>query len=173
MGRGRTTTGMVIAMLLHRVKILGFVEEDDEDEDDNSDETVYKRGDYRLILQLLQVLEQGKLAKKLVDEAIDECSHIQNLREAILSYRLRVKGDAQQRDRGLNYLLRYFYLIAFANYLVETLTSRNLQRSASSSSNARRSGTPKPSSHLTFSRWLADRKEIAHLVNNRANLDFN
>lgn len=37
-------------------------------------------GNYKLILQTLPALSNGKLSKKIVDESIDSCSHIQNIR---------------------------------------------------------------------------------------------
>jgi hypothetical protein len=52
----------------------------------------YLNGEYKLILQLLGVLENGRLAKKLTDSAIDLCEHMQNLRKAIFDYKLRVEA---------------------------------------------------------------------------------
>lgn len=40
-------------------------------------------GEYKLILQLVGVLSQGKVAKALTDRAIDQMQDVQNLRKAI------------------------------------------------------------------------------------------
>lgn len=40
-------------------------------------------GEYKTILQLLAVLSNGKLAKKITDKAVDTMQDVQNLRKAI------------------------------------------------------------------------------------------
>lgn len=130
MGRGRTTTGMVIAaMLIHRyhepiVKA-------------SSDHRLLL-GHYRVIDKLVAVLEQGQRAKALADWCIDMCSQLQNLRECIFDQR-----QAGQ-ERAINYLVRYFYLVAFAGFLLADSTS---------------AGTAG-----RFQRWLEERREIGNLI---------
>ncbi|KAJ3046238.1 hypothetical protein HDV00_000050 [Rhizophlyctis rosea] len=140
MGRGRTTTGMVITCLMEMIVGNSSVLQHallHEDDDDNfhqfaaldTEESVrarYLDGEYKVILQLIAVLAHGKLSKRLTDRAIDACDHIQNLRSAIFDYRLRTEAlEPGSRKRavleevGLNYLVRYFYLIVFADYLLE------------------------------------------------------
>ena len=61
------------------------------------DDRIRKRllnGEYKIIIQLLGVLENGQLAKKLTDTAIDRCEQLQNLRKAIYDYRRRLEGMA-------------------------------------------------------------------------------
>ena len=101
------------------------------------------RGEYQLILSLLPALSHAKLAKRLTDRALDLCSHMQNLREAIYSYR---GGSEQKQREGLNYLVRYFYLVCFADYLLVEWTG------------GERSG------RNTFVDWLSERKEVGFLV---------
>ena len=149
MGRGRTTTAMVIASLV-RLRLRGSLDglpplpvalpatlEDDD--------LALRRGDYAVIRALLRVVDGGKEAKHTVDEArlaplaadaslansecrlalqvIDRCAHMQNLREAILTYRraLGQELDEKQRaaalQRGVEYLERYWTLCAFAAYI--------------------------------------------------------
>ena len=43
-------------------------------------------GEYKTILQLVAVLSQGKIAKRLTDHAIDHMQDVQNLRKAIYEY---------------------------------------------------------------------------------------
>lgn len=58
---------------------------------DESDRERFLRGEYRIVLQLISVLEHGKLSKLLVDRAINSCYHIQNIREAIFDFKLRLQ----------------------------------------------------------------------------------
>lgn len=90
------------------------------------EESRYKRGEYKIILQLISVLEYGKISKKFTDTAIDACKHLQNLRIAIYDYKLQIEAceyGSKKHDSlmkiGLNYLVRYFYLVTFADYLIE------------------------------------------------------
>ncbi|EPQ26302.1 uncharacterized protein PFL1_06237 [Pseudozyma flocculosa PF-1] len=148
MGRGRTTTGMVIASLVSTVwhygdemvtgndmggsAMLGGggIEEPDfgnpKDALDNREDDLWLQGEWRTILQLVGVLSHGKLAKKLTDRAIDRMEAVQNLRKAIYDSKLRADnaevGTKKQKHLHtvfVNYLQRYGYLITFANYLLE------------------------------------------------------
>lgn len=148
MGRGRTTTGMIIASLISTVSHYGeeiFINEelprDEENANqeqgnqrmegakdllDNREDELWLQGEYRMTLQLVGVLSHGKLAKKLTDAAIDRMDAVQNLRKAIYDSKLRAE-NAEPRSKKRshlsavykNYLQRYAFLIAFANYLVE------------------------------------------------------
>lgn len=141
MGRGRTTTGMAIAFIMHLCSL-----------NNPSQATPAKRkkskvaaseadqkfldGEYRIVMLLMQLVEQGRTAKRIVDHALDSLSQVQNLREAIYDYRQSVVG----RERGVNYLVRYFYLIAFTAYL---LTNKQNE---------------------SFEGWMKERPEISGLV---------
>lgn len=120
MGRGRTTTGMVIAALVSTVahhgeelfesdlsasivSWSGFLqsaraEEDDfalekaKDALDNREDELWLQGEYRSVLQLVAILKHGKLAKKLTDGAIDRMDAVQNLRKAIYDSKLRASN---------------------------------------------------------------------------------
>ncbi len=113
----------------------------------------YLKGEYKLILQLCQLLDFGLEAKTIVDECIDECNHLQNLREAIFDYKKKIE-DSNNRElliRGQNYLIRYFYLIVFAEYLIEEVPLEK-----------------------TFLSWLEERREVSNLVNpERGYVNFN
>jgi hypothetical protein len=114
----------------------------------NSDlaRTRYLAGEYKLINSLLLVLEHGKRAKCLADAAIDRCEAVQNLRKAIYDFKMK-----EGRERGLNYLLRYFYLIAFAEYLLEIKAGQSAG---------------------SFAAWLDERREITNMVARREHIDF-
>lgn len=160
MGRGRTTTGMVICCLVRLIFGNGAVATLMEEKvgtpnfSTNAARTAilgYARGEFAIILQLLEVLNHGKLAKFLTDLAIDQCSHVQNLRECIFEYRSKlenlVPGTPKYvmiMETAWNYLIRYFHLISFADYLIETHSI--------------------PASKSSFTSWLEKRREIQYIL---------
>lgn len=179
MGRGRTTTGMVITCIIHGVLLtkhpffsdgeggLGYADWDgtfdflDDEERLSSLENLefseeamvkrYKRGEYQIILRLVAVLNHGKMAKVVADTCIDVCSDMQNLRKEIYSFKVRLESLTPNtakykvcRQVGINYLVRYFYLIAFAGYLLDKVTQNLKQK---------------------FSEWLKERREITAIIN--------
>lgn len=142
MGRGRTTTCMVVTLLYCTITENVPIAPRPQGRDH------LLAGEFKLITGLQRLLPHGKPAKEAVDACIDACAHIQNLRECIPEY-----GE-RDRERGLNYLIRYFYLIAFAAYLLE-------QGEA-----ARKDGL------LTFTAWLTERREVTNLVARRDRIDL-
>ncbi|KAI8980087.1 inositol hexakisphosphate-domain-containing protein [Trametes punicea] len=85
------------------------------------------RHSYQIINNLLRVIRKGPMVKQAVDDAIDQCSQVFNLREAIEEARTRAEqatNDERQRrlyaHRGLQNLRRYFELIIFQAYLQST-----------------------------------------------------
>ncbi|KAK3197851.1 hypothetical protein Dsin_021266 [Dipteronia sinensis] len=116
MGRGRTTTRMVIAMLIYlnrigssgisRTNSVGRVYDSNSNVTDNlpNPEEAIRRGEYPVIRSLIQVLEGGVEGKRQVDEVIDKCSSMQMKREASLSF-------------FVEYLERFYFLICFAVYI--------------------------------------------------------
>lgn len=209
--RGRTTTGMIIAclmgMVLHNDTVFDMTSSyivdsslpvlhanndndnefspntltDDAEAEEHNSRTRYLNGEYKIILQLIGVLTFGKLAKRLTDQAVDLCDHMQNLRKAIYDYKLRVEGAETTgtrkwlglREVGLNYLIRYFYLIVFADYLLEEM-SRETNDEGLSGEDVFGGATERLSSQqkvLSFSQWLAERREITNIIK-VANQDF-
>lgn len=147
-------------MLYHRVAAEVENSTSNMDYLSNSTQTnKYLLGDYKLIQQLCQLLDQGQRAKHLADTCINDCAHLQNLREAIYDHKVRLTTNnsltpeqiKETESRGLHYLLRYFYLIVFAEYLIEELFKGKLEK--------------------TFLSWIAERREISNLTL-KANLSF-
>ncbi|KAJ3117238.1 hypothetical protein HDU96_007497 [Phlyctochytrium bullatum] len=205
MGRGRTTTGIVttclLEMILGRDKlVLQFMEHQQQldadnyppasasslptpitpsasaavDEDHRMRER-YLAGEYKLVLQLLGVLENGRLAKKLTDKAVDLCDHMQNLRSAIYDYKLRVEalevGSRKYtllKEVAINYLVRYVYLIIFADFLLEERSGAAFLSGNNTFTNL---DSPTPGSDMVpqtivarkFSEWLDERREIQNI----------
>ncbi|PWN31661.1 uncharacterized protein FA14DRAFT_127972 [Meira miltonrushii] len=162
MGRGRTTTGMVIAALVSTIAqrgheifsstdmsasisnqwnsggggnshdfgsasiISSFSNDDNQESNDDRQDSLWLKGEYRTVLQIVAILKHGKLAKRMTDHAIDRMEAVQNLRKAIYDSKIRAANtDAGSSRRShmdrvyRNYLERYAYLIIFANYLLE------------------------------------------------------
>ncbi|KAN0063509.1 hypothetical protein ACQY0O_003956 [Thecaphora frezii] len=144
MGRGRTTTGMVIASLVSTVWHYGdemvtgtggdatglvafgvaggagFEEPDfgrPKDALDNREDDLWLQGEWRTILQLVGVLSHGKLAKKLTDKAIDRMEAVQNLRKAIYDSKLRA-DNADPSSKKHKHLHTVFvnYLQRYVRY---------------------------------------------------------
>lgn len=135
MGRGRTTTGMVAATLIHLMKTnpsAGAPNGVTDGENTSpqvlsgspaDDEEALRRGEYPVIRSLTRVLKGGVESKRQVDKVIDTCSAMQNLREAILGYRNSIQRQADEKKREaalslfVEYLERYYFLICFAVYI--------------------------------------------------------
>lgn len=165
MGRRRTTTGMVISTLVYlnrigasgipRTSSIGkvFYAGNDVDDYSPSSEEAILRGEYAVIRSLVRVLEGGVEGKRQVDKVIDKCDSMQNLREAIATYRnstLR-QPDEMKREASLSffveYLERYYFLICFAVYV----------HSVSSAHQATSSG-------VSFSDWMRARPELYSIL---------
>merc|ERR1711959_399030 len=110
-GRDRTTMAMVCASIIwYAMKgwtnpEITFVDRETPD---------LAKGEWKGVIDLLSMLDDGMDVKSLADKCINECAHIQNLREAIAE--CKNNGDAKSLKRGQNYLERYCYLILFAAY---------------------------------------------------------
>ncbi|KAG6704370.1 hypothetical protein I3843_07G126100 [Carya illinoinensis] len=166
MGRGRTTTGMVIATLVYlnrigssgipRTNSIGRVFDAGANVVDHlpNSEDAIRRGEYAVIRSLIRVLEGGAEGKRQVDKVIDKCASMQNLREAIATYRNSIlnQPDEMKREASLSffveYLERYYFLICFAVYI------HSEQASLFSSS----------FDHSTFSDWMKARPELYSII---------
>ncbi|OBZ72108.1 Paladin [Grifola frondosa] len=84
------------------------------------------RHSYRIINNLLRVIRKGPAVKNTVDDAIDRCAEVMNLRDAIEDARANAEQATDERQRrqyahkGLQNLRRYFELIIFQAYLQST-----------------------------------------------------
>ncbi|KAI6672581.1 hypothetical protein NL676_000487 [Syzygium grande] len=166
MGRGRTTTGMVIATLIYlnrigdsgipRINSIGRVLDSGSNVTVNlpNSEEAIRRGEYAVIRSLIRVLEGGVEGKRQVDKVIDKCASMQNLREAIATNRNNIlrQPDEMKREASLStfveYLERYYYLICFAVYV-------HSERQALRSSSLGR---------CTFADWMKARPELYSII---------
>ncbi|KAI0342721.1 hypothetical protein BDW22DRAFT_1357208 [Trametopsis cervina] len=82
------------------------------------------RHSYQTINNLLRVIRKGHTVKNAVDDAIDQCAEVYNLRDSIEESRIRAEQTSDERlkrqyaQRGLGNLRRYFELIIFQAYLL-------------------------------------------------------
>ena len=84
MGRGRTTTGMIVAvmwrsLLQNSIKISAPIVP----MPTSFDEVDLLRGEYQVMMRLVRVLDEGPGIKAHLDNCIDLCGKMQNIREAI------------------------------------------------------------------------------------------
>jgi hypothetical protein len=101
---------------------------------------------------------------------------MQNLRKAIYDYKLRIEAMTDQgskkwrvaREAAFNYLVRYFYLIVFANYLLEEMGTPSFVTSDSEDEDNKISSPNtafKEARKLTtFKEWLKGRREIVNII---------
>ncbi|KDR78950.1 hypothetical protein GALMADRAFT_244621 [Galerina marginata CBS 339.88] len=81
---------------------------------------------YEVINNLLRVIRKGPAVKSAVDDAIDRCSAVYNLRDAIEESRILAEEATDEKQKrlhtskGLHNLRRYFELIVFQAYLQST-----------------------------------------------------
>ncbi|KAK4271119.1 hypothetical protein QN277_019857 [Acacia crassicarpa] len=183
MGRGRTTTGMVIATLiyLNRIGDSGFPRSssigrisscttDVADHLHNSEEAI-RRGEYAVIRSLVRVLEGGVEGKRQVDKVIDKCASMQvsvpfesktvflrnifqNLREAIATYRNNILRQPDEMKREASLSFFTEYLERYY-FLICFSVYIHSERAAVCSSSAGQS---------SFADWMRARPELYSII---------
>jgi hypothetical protein len=188
MGRGRTTTGTVIACLVrlrcqfgrplrsvpsileNSVGDAGSSSGDDICNDSplgsspiiqnthferRKAPTGFVLDDIPIVRKITRLLENGIDCREALDSVIDLCAAMQNIRQAILEYRkvfnhqnLEPHVRRAALTRGVEYLDRYFMLIAFAAYLGSPAFDGYCQYG---------------SSGLPFKQWLRQRPEVRQM----------
>lgn len=190
MGRGRTTTACVIAYLvniwknrlasgklgegretsamrsaLQEAEAEAEVEtEKIEEQQDGAQDVMLRNGFYPEIVALGRLLEDWVDNKRMVDTIIDQCSHMQNLRVAILDFKQKseidpISSDAKAfKQSYVFYLERYFLLLVFNEYLrvvFESLASARDDIAVQNDKIIKR--------QLLFRDWIVTRPEIVSL----------
>lgn len=155
MGRGRTTTGMVICCLLSlhwpnsNIQLSAPPSPRSEEDADP-----HLAGNFKIIKNLIRVLPKGPRIKQETDRVIDLCSTMQNLRLAISEMKQRSESAvtatmrSQNHERAIDYLTRYFYLIAFNAFLWDWQGI----------------GADSALAPNSFQSWIEDRPEITNLL---------
>ncbi|NWV74370.1 PALD protein, partial [Dasyornis broadbenti] len=125
-GRGRTTTAMVIAVLT--LWHFNGIPEMSEEEIVSVPDAKYTKGEFEVVMRVVQLLPDGHRMKKEVDMALDTVSETMtpmhyHLREIIICTFRQGKSGKDEREkrllqlRSLQYLERYIFLILFNAYL--------------------------------------------------------
>uniref|UniRef100_A0A8V5FYL6 Paladin n=1 Tax=Melopsittacus undulatus TaxID=13146 RepID=A0A8V5FYL6_MELUD len=125
-GRGRTTTAMVVGVLT--LWHFNGIPEMGEEEIVSVPDAKYTKGEFEVVMKVVQLLPDGHRIKKEVDMALDTVSETMtpmhyHLREIIIcTYRQGKSGKDEKETRmlqlrSLQYLERYIYLILFNAYL--------------------------------------------------------
>eukprot|EP01113_Clastostelium_recurvatum_P000017 TRINITY_DN10006_c0_g1_i2.p1 TRINITY_DN10006_c0_g1~~TRINITY_DN10006_c0_g1_i2.p1 ORF type:complete len:1401 (-),score=439.04 TRINITY_DN10006_c0_g1_i2:19-4221(-) len=170
-GIGRTSMGMVIGcmityMMAHRDKQEAIPARPPNDGlsvlspklgalQASPEQVRFLEGDYQVILNVVRVMERGVHARVWTDYFIDECSLLKNLRVAIFEYKRQyelAKPDdkiarKQAKASFVHYLERYFVLIVFQAYLMDTTDT-----------------TSTKTKKVTFAHWVEERPEIVQLL---------
>ncbi|NWV48282.1 PALD protein, partial [Daphoenositta chrysoptera] len=125
-GRGRTTTAMVIAVLT--LWHFNGIPDMSEEEIVSVPDAKYTKGEFEVVMKVVQLLPDGHRMKKEVDMALDTVSETMtpmhyHLREIIICTYRQGKSGKDEREkwmlqlRSLQYLERYIFLILFNAYL--------------------------------------------------------
>lgn len=196
MGRGRTTTGMVAAMLVansltlknprqgkRKNSISSVLSTETSVEGPGSppspsaslvgdmwdapEVNPYLEGEYKCILSLVSVLQYGRQAKKLTDRAIDAMDSVQNLRKAVYDFKLR----AEAAEPGSEKQRKIF--IAATNYLYRygsliAFSNWLLERQLESSHDNKDEGSLAYKRMETFPEWLNEHRDVMHILQKRS-----
>lgn len=108
-------------------------------------------GQYDIILSLQSVLDEGVLDKRLVDAVVDDTDALVNLRESVLSHRVRYASLVlldqntadDHRAKALAALERYAFLLVYSAFV----------------------GESEAGFALSFTGWLRRHPEIAKAIN--------
>ncbi|XP_023341623.1 paladin isoform X2 [Eurytemora carolleeae] len=140
MGKGRTTTGMVIACLIKDIVhghnkgkeyIFRQVDRNEIPDEEEALEEEHRLGNYVVLDKLYQYLPEARTAKAHLDHILDLCGEpatggtgLQNLRECIQWAETKFNFEPKNkkafwRQMGQNFIERYCYLILFTAYLQE------------------------------------------------------
>jgi len=173
MGKGRTTTGMIVACLVKDIvqgqaegrefSSLAVDRNEIPDEEEALDED-HRLGNFKILERLYQYIPEAKQAKAHLDHVIDLCgvpasggTGLQNLRECIqwteekFNFEPKIKKPFW-KQMSKNFIERYCYLIVFTAYLKER-APRGLD--------------------ISFTLWMDIRAEIREIIVNGAkDFDF-
>ncbi|KAG3004148.1 hypothetical protein PC128_g6559 [Phytophthora cactorum] len=160
MGKRRTTTAMVIGRLICQRNILDIKTLAPPAEE--IPENQIKSGNFAVIQEVQTRLKYGREAKRWVDTAIDECATICNIRTVIHEYRDLSNAEAKPAKRSyylhhaMSFLERYFYLIVFGAYMIETHQNNSGEEPAPD--------TDEEDAHPSFSKWLQQHPNLFRLL---------
>jgi len=140
MGKGRTTTGMVVCCLVKDIVHAGNfaqdypfkqVDRNEVPDEEEAEEEEHRLGNYKVLEPLYQYLPEARQGKSHLDHFLDLCGEpasggtgLQNLRECIqwtetkFNFEPKIK-KAFWKQMSKNFIERYCYLILFTTFLRE------------------------------------------------------
>jgi len=140
MGKGRTTTGMVVCCLVKDVVHSGNhskeypfrqVDRDEIQDEEEAEEEQHRLGNYSVLESLYKYIPEAREGKAHLDYFLDLCGEpasggtgLQNLRDCIqwtetkFNFEPKIK-KAFWKQMSRNFIERYCYLILFTTYLRE------------------------------------------------------
>jgi len=164
MGKGRTTTGMIVACLV-RDTVFGQnagkrytprqADKSELPDEEEFLEEEHRLGNYSIFERLYQYLPEAKDAKAHLDDVVDLCGEpstggtgLQNLRECIQWTEMKFNFEPKikkpfWKQMSRNFIERYCYLVLFTAYLHER-APRDFD--------------------ITFSLWMDIRAEMREIV---------
>ncbi|CAH1794464.1 unnamed protein product [Owenia fusiformis] len=156
-GEGRATVGMVIGYLVLS-HMQGFPNDAIKTPYPiNEKSPNYERGEFTAIVELIKYLSNGPKIKQEVDVTIDMCGELNNLIDELhkaketleeIETDYIIQGESAMsyfREKCVNYLERYFYLICFNAYLHDQFVKLL---------------------SISFSQWMKQHPYIYHLFSN-------
>lgn len=163
MGKRRTTTAMVIGRLIcqrHTLNLADLVTNVPPTEEERENQV--ESGNFAVIREVQKRLQNGRKAKRWVDSAIDECATILNIRMVINEYHDLSNAEAKPAKRSyylhhaMSFLERYFYLIVFGTYMIETHQKHGTDEPAPD--------TDDGNTHPSFSKWLQQHPNLFRML---------
>lgn len=167
MGKGRTTTGMIVATLM--CDVLGgkattefpcpTVDKAEFPDEEEALEEEHRLGNYEMLEQIYKYIPEARQGKAHLDHVIDLCgtpkeggTGLQNLKECIQWAEEKFNFEPKMKkpfwkQMSMNFIERYCYLVVFATYLRER--------------------APKDFD-ISFVLWLDIRAEIREIIANGA-----
>ncbi|RLN44102.1 hypothetical protein BBJ29_003775 [Phytophthora kernoviae] len=175
MGKRRATTAMVIGRLIIQRHTLNLENLPTPAEDNESQG---KFGNFAVIRELQERLENGKEAKRWVDATIDACASICNIRTIIHEYHDLSNLEAKPAKRSyylhhaMSFLERYFYLIIFGEYMIEN-HKLQLEHAGEEPVPDTNEGLTTESSQPSFSKWLQQHPSLFRLLDDLGGVRYN
>jgi len=152
MGRGRTTTAIVIYTLWSLSKGLmhidSFKGKTNDTEIPEGVKEEFWNGDFKDVQNLRRLQADVSRGKETLDLVIDHVDNIQNLRQCITKVYLRAEQQMKKNKKvrlyqvARQYLKRYLCLIVFSTYLL------------------------KDNQTQSYTNWLEDRQDVVTLLDN-------
>lgn len=92
----------------------------DSDPQQDAKHALWRLGEFRDVMGLVRVLDNGLHSKRMADWALEGCDDVGSLLDELYRLRIQMTEDTRSAEvapKALGYLRRYFSLVAFCGYL--------------------------------------------------------